>query len=67
MSSLIKVTVPRTKNELIQALSATPVRRLRVDVVSGSKLDDATAKTVAEWRRGKGRVLVVVLDLGAEQ
>ncbi len=67
MSSLIKVTVPRTKNELIQALSATPVRRLRVDVVSGSKLDDATTKTVADWRRGKGRVLVIVLDLGAEQ
>lgn len=64
---LVKVTVPKTKAELIRALSDASVRRLRVDLVSGSKLDDATAKTVADWRRGKGRVLVVVLDLGAEQ
>lgn len=66
MSSLVKVTVPKTKAELVQALSVTPVRRMRVDVVSGCKLEDATIRTVADWRRAKGRVLVVVLDLGAE-
>ena len=67
MKQLVQVTVPKTKAELVRALSDASVRRLRVDLVSGSKLDDATAKTVADWRRGKGRVLVVVLDLGAEQ
>jgi hypothetical protein len=67
MKPLVKVTVPKTKAELVQALSAASVRRMRVDLVSGSKLDDATAKTVADWRRGKSRVLVVVLDLGTGQ
>lgn len=66
MKQLVQVTVPKTKAELVQALSAASVRRMRVDLVSGSKLDDATAKAVADWRRGKSRVLVVVLDLGAE-
>lgn len=65
MKQLVQVTVPKTKTELVQALSGTSVRRLRVDLVSGSKLDDATIRTVADWRRGKSRVLVVVLDLGA--
>lgn len=66
MKQLVQVKVPKTKGELVQALSSASVRRLRVDLVSGSKLDDATAKTVTEWRRAKSRVLVVLLDLGAE-
>lgn len=67
MKQLVQVTVPKTKSELVQALSGTSVKRLRVDLVSGAKLQDVTAKTVADWRRGKSRVLVVLLDLGAEQ
>ena len=67
MKSLVKITVPKSKAELVKALSVTPIKRMRVDVVSGSKLEDATIRTVADWRRSKGRVLVVVLDLGAEQ
>jgi len=67
VKQLVQVTVPRTKAELMQALSGTSVKRLRADLVSGSKLDDSTIRTIADWRRGKSRVLVVVLDLGAEQ
>jgi hypothetical protein len=67
VKQLVQVTVPKTKSDLLRALSGTSVKRLRVDVVQGSKLDDSTLKTVVDWRRGKNRVLIVLLDLGADQ
>lgn len=67
MKQLVQVAVPKTKAELMQALSATPVKRLRVDLVRGTKIENSTIRTVADWRRAKSRVMVVVLDLGAEQ
>lgn len=67
MKQLVQVSVPKTKAELLRALSGTSVKRLRVDVVQGAKLDDSTLKTVVDWRRGRNRVLIVVLDLGVDQ
>lgn len=67
MKKLVQVSVPKTKAELLHALSGTSVKRLRVDVVQGAKLDDSTLKTVVDWRRGRNRVLIVVLDLGVDQ
>lgn len=67
MKSLVEVTVPKTKAELVRALSGTSVNRLSVNLVSGAKLDSSVGKTVEDWRRGKRQVLVVLLDLGAER
>jgi hypothetical protein len=67
MKRIVDVKLPKTKAELVQALSGTTVKRMHVDVVAGMSIASDTSKKIAEWRRGKNTVVVVALEIGASQ
>lgn len=67
MKRLIDIKLPKTKAELIQALTGTTVKRLHVDLVTGMNVTSDTSKKIAEWRRNKSAVVVVALELSVDQ
>lgn len=63
MSSLLKLSLPKSKADLARVIAGPEVKSIKIELMSGSKASESFYRSVSQWQREGSRVILVALEI----